>query len=234
MGNTNDRLESVYVVIPAYNEAQTITSVIQDVARLIPVARIIVVDDASTDATTQNAQSQNVCLLRHLINRGQGAALATGIQYALKKGAKIIVTFDADGQHSAEDIPEMVMPLVQGECDVVLGSRFITGNPPAMPPLRKLTLQVGTFITRVISHIQVTDTHNGFRAMSSHAAQVIQIQQDRMAHASEILDQISRHRLRFVERYVNVRYSAYSVGKGQRNRDAIKILARVILDKVIN
>jgi glycosyltransferase involved in cell wall biosynthesis len=234
MGNTNDRLDGVYVVIAAFNETQAIAAAIQNVARFVPVGCIIVVDDASSDATAEAARSQNVHLLRHLINRGQGAALATGIEYALTRGARIIVTFDADGQHNADDIPNMVKPLIDGDCDVVLGSRFLTGNPPTMPPFRKLILQVGTIITRIISNIRVTDTHNGFRAFSSNAAKTIHIRQDRMAHASEILEQISRHRLRFVERHVNIRYSDYSMSKGQRNRDALKILARVILDKVIN
>lgn len=239
MHDTNDApppepRAGVFVVIAAYNEARAIAAVIDDLCAHVDADHIIVVDDASHDDTATTARDNGVRVVHHMINRGQGAALATGIEFALSYDAQVIVTFDADGQHDAADLPAMIAPIVAGEADVVLGSRFISGNPPDMPPVRKFMLRLGTIITRLISNIRVTDTHNGFRALSRQAAKTIQIRQDRMAHASEILDQIARHRLRFVERHVNVRYSDYSMSKGQRNRDAVKILARVILDKVIN
>ena len=233
MAEDADRFDGVFVVIAAYNETEVIGPVLDEVARQVAADRIIVVDDASGDDTAARARAKGASVLRHLINRGQGAALATGIAHALAHGAAVIVTFDADGQHNADDLPAMIEPIVSGEADIVLGSRFL-GPKQDMPPLRRIMLRIGTVITRLLSNIAVTDTHNGFRAFSAHAARTIRIGQDRMAHASEILDQIARHRLRFVERPVRVRYSDYSMSKGQRNRDAVKILARVILDKVMH
>lgn len=232
MANSNARLEHVFLVMPAFNEAGAIAATLDEVLRFLPPRQVIVVDDASTDATAALARDKGVQVVRHALNRGQGAALATGFEAARRGGAKIIVTFDADGQHRADDLPILVEPIQRGEADVVLGSRFLGTKPPQMPPLRRLMLRLGTVFTRFFSGIKVTDTHNGFRALSADATRIIHIRQDRMAHASELLDQVVRHRLRYVERPVEVRYSAYSLAKGQRNRDALKIMIRLLLDKV--
>ncbi len=225
-------LTGVYIVMPAYNEGPAIADAIADAATLIAPQRIIVVDDASTDDTAAVANKCGVTLLRHTINRGQGAALATGIEAALRSAAQIIVTFDADGQHRASDLPHMVEPIQSGDADVVLGSRFIGQSKPDIPPIRRIILRLAIIFTLYSSNIDVTDTHNGYRALSRKAAEQLRIKQDRMAHASEILDRIVRCKLRYVERPVSIRYSEYSLAKGQRNRDAFKLLLRVIFNKV--
>ena len=222
-----------FVVVPAYNEAAVLTDVLDDVARVVPPKQMIVVDDGSTDETSQIATESGALIVKHLINRGQGAALATGIQAALQCGAEIIVTFDADGQHQADDIQTLVEPILTGQADVVLGTRFgKDAKAEQMPSLRRVLLRAGAVFTWLFSGIRISDPHNGLRALSGQAARQIRIRQDRMSHASEILEQIKFHRLRFVERPVHVRYTAYSIGKGQRNRDAFKIAMKLILRKV--
>lgn len=221
----------ICIVIAAYNEAGAIGAVLDDLNTAAPGAQVLVVDDASQDDTAAVARAHGARVLRHPINRGQGAALQTGMTWALRQNMQTIVTFDADGQHSPADLPAMIEPIRADDADIVLGSRFLNGAPD-MPALRRLTLRAAIVLTRVLSGLPVTDTHNGFRALSAAAARRINLRQDRMAHASEILDQIARSGLRYVERPVTVRYSDYSMAKGQRNRDAVKILLRVLMDKV--
>jgi len=148
--------------------------------------------------------------------------LQTGIEFALARGADIIVTFDSDGQHQLEDVDALIAPVAEGRCDVALGSRFL--HPQSRVPLaRRLTLKAGVLFTRLISHIRVTDTHNGLRALSRRAAQAIEIRQDRMAHASEILDEIARLKLRYVEVPTRILYTEYSRQKGQKSSAAVRI-----------
>ena len=222
----------VYVVIPAFNEAPVIDHVIKGLEPHVSAPHVIVVDDCSTDQSGSIAASTGACVIRHLINRGQGAALATGIQVALRRGAKAIVTFDADGQHDPDDVPAMVEPVLSGEVDVVLGTRFKRGTATGMPRMRRLVLKTAVLFTRALTGLRITDVHNGFRVLSAEAARTIRIRQDRMEHASEILDEIKFHRIRFLERPTRVRYSAYSLNKGQKNLEALRLALRILFYKV--
>lgn len=219
---------SVWVVVAAYNEAEAIGPV---VAELVTRGhRVAVVDDGSRDHTSEVARRNGATVLRHPVNRGQGAALQTGIRYALQRGADFIVTFDSDGQHDAQDVDTLIAPLQAGRADVVLGSRFI-GTTENIPPMRKAILAMAVVFTRVASGARVTDTHNGLRAFTRAAAAKLDIRLDRMAHASEILDQIVRHELRFEEVPVHVRYTDYSRRKGQSSFAALRILADYVLGR---
>jgi len=221
---------NTWVVIPAYNEGAKLAEVLRGVLEYVP--NVVVVDDGSRDNTFEVARGCDVHVLQHKINRGQGAALATGIEYALRNGAEAIVTFDSDGQHAADEIEMMLEPLMTGEAEVVLGSRFLENTHKNMPKLRQIIIKGGIVFTKMLSRINVTDTHNGFRALSDRAAREIEINQDRMAHASEILDQVTKKNLRYVERPVTITYTEYSKAGGQGNLNAIKIAARMILAKL--
>jgi glycosyltransferase involved in cell wall biosynthesis len=219
-----DEANPVCVIIPAYNEAKAIGIVLESLARF--PYQVVVVDDGSTDQTMAVALSYPIVMLHHITNLGQGAALQTGIEYALKNPAtRFIVTFDSDGQHDPSDIHRLLDPLSRGVVDVTLGSRFATGaNALGIPWLRKLGLHLGTWLTILTTGLKVTDTHNGLRAFTADAARQIKIANNRMAHASDILQQISKNQLRYCEVPVTVRYSAYSLAKGQSNLEFINIL----------
>lgn len=221
---------NTWIVIPAYNEAKVLRRVLEGVLAVYP--QVVVIDDASTDATYHEAQQTSAVVLQHIINRGQGAALKTGMAYALKQGADSIVTFDSDGQHQVSDITKLIAPIAAGTADIVLGSRFL-GDSSNVPPLRRMILQAGVIFTRWTSGIHVSDTHNGLRAMSAEAAKKIRIVQDRMAHASEILDEIVRHHLRYSEVPVTITYSYYSKEKGQGSLAMFKIAMKFLIHKLL-
>jgi glycosyltransferase involved in cell wall biosynthesis len=211
----------VYVVIPAYNEGSVISFVVGEVKQA--GYAVVVVDDGSSDATAEEARTAGAVVINHPFNLGQGAALQTGIDYALAQSAEVIVTFDADGQHRLSDISHLAEALFQECADFALGSRFL-GQAPNLPPLRRALLCAATLFTRLTTGLQVTDTHNGLRAMTRRGAAAIRLRQNRMAHASEWLSQIAASGLRYVEWPVTVEYTAYSMAKGQTIADAVLIL----------
>jgi glycosyltransferase involved in cell wall biosynthesis len=211
----------VWVVIAAYNEAPVIASVVADVKRA--GYRTVVVDDGSTDATGAVTAEAGAVVVRHPINLGQGAGLQTGIEFALKEGADVIVTFDADGQHRPTDIAVLIDALASQSADFALGSRFL-GASKNLPLSRRVLLTAAIYFTRLTTGLSVTDTHNGLRAMTRRGASRIKLHQNRMAHASEILHQIAASGLNYIEAPVMIEYSAYSLAKGQTLGDAFMIL----------
>lgn len=213
--------DGTWIVIAAYNEARVIADVLAEVRRT--GSRIVVVDDGSADGTAQAAAAAGAFVVEHPFNLGQGAALQTGIEFALAHGARFVVTFDADGQHRPEDVATLVEALARNDADFALGSRFL-GHAVNLPPARRILLKAATLFTRVTTGLKVTDAHNGLRAMTRRGAGRIRLRQNRMAHASEILHQIAGSGLRYVEAPVTIRYSDYSLAKGQRIGDAVTIL----------
>ncbi len=213
----------IYIVVPTYNEAGVIRETLQPLIAL--GYSVVVVDDGSTDGTHEPIRDLPVRVIRHIINLGQGAALQTGMDFALSRGARIIVHFDADGQHNHDDIERLVEPIAEGRAEVALGSRFLDReNAEEIPFMKRLLLLAATRFTVLVSGIRVTDTHNGFRALSRGAARRIRIMENGMAHASEILHQIARARLSYVEVPIKVLYTDYSKRKGQSIFNSINIL----------
>ncbi len=225
-----DVCRDVFVVIPAYNEATSLKTVMHEVRAVYP--NVVVVDDGSADDTFAVAQQAGGHVLRHIVNRGQGAALQTGIQYALQRGARFVVTFDADGQHCVKDIAALVGPIHRGECDIALGSRFL-GRSVNMPASRRLLLRAGVLFTWLVSRVRLTDVHNGLRAFSRRAAEHVDITLDRMAHASELIDMIRNCGLVFREVPVEVRYTEYSLAKGHSARGALKIAFHYLTGRIL-
>ena len=221
----------VTVVIPAFNEEKVIGPVLADLQKT--GYRIVVVDDASDDQTAAIARQCTPDVLIHLINRGQGAALKTGIQYALQQGADAIVTYDADGQHQVSDVEALLEPIRKGECEVTLGSRYLTNaSEQHVPQFRKILHSLAVGFTNLSTGLKLTDTHNGLRAMTARAAKQIHFQQDRMAHASEILEEIGRKHISFREVPVTIYYTDYSLAKGQHFGDFVKILFKIFVQKL--
>lgn len=211
---------TTWVVVAAYNEAKVIRGVVREVVDLgWPV---VVVDDGSKDATVAQAKLGGATVVRHPCNLGQGAALQTGIDYAIRRGARAIVTFDADGQHNAGDIPALVAALA--DADIALGSRFLGKEIEGASARRRVLLRTATLVSNGLSGMKLTDAHCGFRAFRTTAAPRLRILQDRMAHASELLRKIRLSGLRVAEVPVTVRYTEHSMSKGQGGAQAVRIL----------
>ncbi|RME52943.1 glycosyltransferase family 2 protein [Candidatus Woesearchaeota archaeon] len=220
--------KKVFIVIAAFNEEKAIGRVIKGLQKN-KYTNIVVVDDCSADRTAEVARRAGAIVLRHAANKGQGAALRTGMKYALSKGANYIVHFDADGQHRPDEVKDLLTPLFDGQAEVALGSRFLGKDPTGIPWFRRFALKTSVFILRVFYGLPVTDAHNGFRAMTARAARKIRITQDRMAHASEIIELIAKHKLSWIEVPVHIRYNKYSLRKGTSSIPVwIGILARMI------
>lgn len=217
---------TIWIVIAAYNEGGQIASTIHDVRPYCP--NIVVVDDASKDRTGAEALQAGAHVLRHPVNLGQGAALETGIRYALDKGADYIVTFDADGQHNAAEILPMADALRASTAMVALGNRFL-GKAVNISPRRKLLLKLAIFFTRITSGGNFKDVHNGFRVLRREFAEQFEFRQNRMAHASEILSFIAQNKIPYLEFPVTIAYTDYSMRKGQKNADALRVLMELFM-----
>ncbi len=215
--------KDIWVVIPAYNEETVVRGVVDNVSS--KGYTVVVVDDCSTDSTYSKLIGSNSHLIKHPINLGQGAALQTGIKYSRENGAKFIVTFDSDGQHLSSDIPDLIAPLKTGQYDIVLGSRFLNGaTAKDIPNKKKLFLKLAVIYTRITTGLSLTDTHNGLRAFTADASNKINITQNRMSHASQILSLIRSSKLRWKENPVNIVYTEYSVQKGQKLSNSLNII----------
>jgi polyprenyl-phospho-N-acetylgalactosaminyl synthase len=218
-----------WIVIPAFREQGKIGSVVNSVRVSWP--NVVVVDDGSNDGTGQEASTAGAIVLRHMVNLGQGAALQTGITFALQKSADYIVTFDADGQHNSTEIELLLSTLCSSGADVALGSRFL-GKSIGMPASRRILLRLATWFTYLTAGLKTTDAHNGFRAMTRRAAQQINLRENRMAHASEIIHEIADHKLSWIEVPVTISYTGYSINKGQRVGGAIDIVVELLVRKI--
>jgi glycosyltransferase involved in cell wall biosynthesis len=221
--------QGTWFVIAAYNEEPVIRSVVSGVRSKFP--NVIVVDDGSSEGTGREAADVGALLITHPINLGQGAALQTGITYALHRNAKYIVTFDADGQHSVEDVDSMLDVMDTGNWDVVLGSRFC-GTTENLPRIRRWILKAAIAFTRVSTGLKLSDTHNGLRLLKAEAARCIHLHQNGMAHASEFLEQIAEHHLSYTEVPVHIRYTEYSLRKGQKLSNSLNILMDLFIARL--
>jgi glycosyltransferase involved in cell wall biosynthesis len=218
------------IVIPAYNEARMIGEVVRS-ARAVAEA-VVVVDDGSADRTGEIAANAGAIVVTHVMNRGYGAGTATGIAAALRLGAEAIVTFDADGQHRASDVPRIVAPLERGEADVVMGVRTMeTGR---IPVTRRLAHWCANALTYALFGRWVTDSHSGLRAFSRRMAEGMDLKCDRMEVASEIIKEIHRGGWRLAEVPIVPIYTDYSLSKGQSFTVGIKTAWRLILSKLLH
>jgi len=217
------------IIIPAYNEAQKIAEVVRSVRER--GFDVLVVDDGSRDTTAAQAVHGGAQVVRHIINRGYGAALSTGNRYALRKGYDCAVHFDADGQHNPDEINAVIQPIASRTCDAVVGSRFLnTGSN--VPAVRSILIKLAVLFTWFFSGIKLTDAHNGFRAFSREALEKIDCRQDGMAYASEVIDQIGEQRISFQEVPITISYSEYSQSKGESNIKKILIGVRFLWSKI--
>jgi glycosyltransferase involved in cell wall biosynthesis len=226
----------IFVIVAAYNVERTIGKVIDDLKKH-NYNNIVVVNDGSKDNTEKIALQKKVIVLNHFMNRGQGAALATGNEYSLRQGADVIVHFDADRQMQVEDIPEMIKPILDRKADVTIGSRFLT-KKSNIPFSKKIILFLGKLWLRLFFGVKLTDSQCGFRAMSRKAAQQIEIKQDRAEHASEILIEIFKKKIKYKEVPVTITYTEYSKKHTQHGKfhllSGIKIALKTIIKRLFH
>ncbi len=210
-----------------YNEASVVGDVIRRVRTVFP--HVVCVDDGSTDGSQEVARAAGAVVVQHPINLGQGAALQTGISYALEDPEMTsVVTFDADGQHRLEDAQAMVARIDSGEADIVLGSRFLDSRTQ-LAPMKRLVLKTAALQSRMSTGMNLTDAHNGLRAINRDVASRLYLTQNRMAHASELVNQIAEMKPRWVEHPVEIIYTDYSKAKGQSLLNSVNILAELFL-----
>ena len=219
--------DDVWLVVPLYNEAQVIGDVVRTARQTFP--HIVCVDDGSSDDSAAQAAAAGAVVVRHPVNLGQGAALQTGFEYALSVPTmRWVVTFDADGQHQVQDVVQM-LDKARGEgLDAVFGSRFLDNRTEA-GALKKLVLRMAVGYTNLTTHTRLTDAHNGLRLLSRDVVARLDITQNRMAHASELVQQIGAMDIRYAESPVHILYTDYSRAKGQSLWNAVNILAELIL-----
>ena len=220
---TIEAMEDTWVVVPLFNEEQVIGDVVRDLRGTFP--QVVCVDDGSRDGSAAAAREAGAVVVRHSLNLGQGASLQTGIQYALSDPQmRYVVTFDADGQHQVSDALAMVQRLRAGEADAVFGSRFLDSR--TQPGLvKRLVLKAAVMYSNATTGVRLTDAHNGLRALTRQCCERLDIRQNRMAHASEIVHQIGRSRARVVEHPVHILYTDYSRSKGQSVLNSVNIVA---------
>jgi glycosyltransferase involved in cell wall biosynthesis len=221
-GWTVEANESVWLVIPLYNEEPVIGDVVRQARQVFP--NIVCVDDGSRDDSGREALLAGAHVVTHPVNLGQGAVLQTGLTFALRQpGAEYFVTFDADGQHRVEDAQRLVEAVRTGGADVALGSRFLEGSED-VPWIKRLVLKTVVLLSPTARRLRLTDAHNGLRAFNRTAATRLRITMNGMAHASEIVSFLSRSGLRVTELPVTVLYTDYSKSKGQSLVNGVNIV----------
>lgn len=207
-------MKAAYIIIPAYNESKTIADVVQHAKKYSK--NIIVVDDGSKDRTSEIAEKEKVIVLRHIINLGKGAALKTGCEYAIKKGAKMLILLDGDGQHSPSNIPEFVKKLE--EYDIVFGMRRLNRK---MPLLRRVGNWGINRIIRFLFKVKIEDAMCGYRAFRSEVYEKIKWKSSGYEVEAEMLANAGKHHLRAVQLPVETIYAdAY---KGMTIFDGLRV-----------
>jgi len=219
----------IWIVIPAYNEEKKIGEVVRKLKKT--GFNVIVVDDGSKDKTGKIARKNGARVYTHIINRGLGGALNTGISATIMNNADVIITCDADGQHSIEDIKKIAEEIEKGNADVVIGSRLVDSN--GMPLSRKIGNLGLNVITWILFGAYFSDTQSGLRAFSRAAAEKIKIKTNRMEVSSEIINEIKRNKLKLKEVPIKAIYTDYSLKKGQKNINGIRIVYKLLIKRLM-
>jgi len=224
---------NIAVVIPVFNESKIINIILSNPG--FTKYTVIVVDDCSTIPVALTRTDYPLYLITHSKNLGQGAALQTGMDFCKSIGVNILVHFDGDGQHQVADIPKLVQPLLNKEADMVIGSRFLNktqpGNSSTIPYGKLIILKLARIIQFIFTGIVLTDSQNGLRALNENALKRINIKQNRMAHAIELIKCAVQKNLVIKEIPVDILYTSYSLGKGQKTYNGLLICIRLLLER---
>jgi glycosyltransferase involved in cell wall biosynthesis len=226
----NKSNKELFVVVPAYNEERTVAKVVSELCEMAYM--VVVVDDGSYDKTfsileiLQKKYPKQIFIYSHAINRGLGAALKTGLEASLRKGAKYMITFDADGQHDALDIDGVSRPLIENKADVVIGSR----NFSDMPLSRNMGNYLMNFLTLIFYRVYVKDSQSGLRAFTAKSASMMDFNSRGYGVSSEIVSEIKKNNLKLAEVPIKTIYTSYALSKGTNTSVGLKILAKMVID----
>jgi glycosyltransferase involved in cell wall biosynthesis len=230
-GSAGEANDDVWIIVRCYNEDAVVGDVIRSLREAFP--NVVGVDDGSRDASSQEMAKAGAAVVRHAVNLGAGAALQTGLQYALlDHRANYFVCFDADGQHRTSDAVAMIDRMRCSDIDILIGSRFL-GSAVGMPARRRLLLRLARVFEHLTSGVKLTDAHNGLRAFTRRFAQGVQLTMSDMAYASELLGMIKRSGLQYAEHPVTIEYTDYSMNKGQRSINSINIAMDLWLHQLL-
>ena len=220
----------VVVVVPVFNESAVIYKVLKSIPKKIrgvSELNVVVINDGSTDNSQFEVQRAGFSIVTHVINRGLGAAIKTGMAYARVKKADVMVTFDGDGQHDPSDIEKIIVPIIQKKADLAIGSRF---KKLKNVPLDRYFLNwIANFVTFLFYGALTTDSQSGLRAFSQKALNLVDFKGERMDFSSEILLEAKRNNLKKAEVPIKAIYTEYSRKKGQKNSNAIPTFARFLV-----
>jgi glycosyltransferase involved in cell wall biosynthesis len=161
--NTQPSPKTIICIIPAYNEEKTIKNIVEQVRKFC--SSVIVVNDGSQDNTREEAEKAGALVVEHVVNLGVGSSIETGFNVALRHGADVVISLDADAQHDPAEIPKLIEPILNKEADIVVGSRFLSGAE-AMPLTKKVGNKILSWITSALSGYPITDSQCGYRAYS--------------------------------------------------------------------
>jgi glycosyltransferase involved in cell wall biosynthesis len=228
----NESIESsnrLTAIIPAYNEQVSIGSMVLNVRKYVD--RVIVIDDGSTDNTAEIAVLAGADLVKHEYNMGKGKALKSGFNAA--KGAEIILTCDGDGQHKAVDIPKVLKPIIDGEADIVIGSRYIYGDEKNTPAYRRIGQNVLDKATNINAKTNITDSQSGFRAFAGHTLSAFKFRESGYGIESEMISEASNAGFRIKEVEIGVRYDVDGSNQNPITH-GITVLLKVLQDMEYN
>ncbi len=222
---------TITAILPAYNEEISIGSVVLHARQ--HADHVIVVDDGSSDRTSEMAKLAGAYVIRHPKNMGKGRALKTGFEYVSLNGAKVVVTLDSDGQHDPEEIPKLVEPILKGEADFVNGSRYMNGNGRNTPLYRRIGQNILDSATNLNTGLQVTDTQSGFRAFGRNTLSSFRFKSNGLAIESEMLSDAANAGLKIKEVEIGVRYDVDCSSENPVSH-GLKVLMNVLHDMELN
>lgn len=219
----------ITAIIPAYNEQISIGSVV--LAARNYVDRVLVIDDGSTDRTSEIAELAGAEIIHHEKNMGKGEALKTGFHAA--EDSDILVTIDGDGQHKTSEIPNIIQPIIDGEADIVNGSRYLKAGEKNTPSYRRVGQNVLDIATNFNAHSRVTDSQSGFRAFAKHTFPVFDFHESGFGIESEMLIEASNANLKIKEVEISVSYNPNG-SKQNPIRHGVTVLVKLLQDMEFN
>ncbi len=219
--------EHIAAVIPAFNEAKTISMVIHGVSKY--AGEVIVVDDGSSDGTADLAVSAGANVIRIPRNVGKGNALGIGLTTAALNGSRVVVCLDADGQHNPDDMPRIVAPVLDGRADMVIGSRFLDASSRELiPTYRRMGQNILTYATNIGNTVRITDSQSGYRAFRKDVLRGFEYAESGMGVESEMVRMAVRNGLRVEEVPITARYDGLDTSSIRPGRHGIGVLNSVL------